>query len=213
MIDYSIQAAKDSGVFDRILVSTDCDEIAALARACGAEVPFVRPAELADDHTPTMPVIRHAIEWCSRQGELFDYACCIYATAPFVDSEDLQKGHRQLISHPQADFVLPVTSFPFPIFRALQIEDGRAKMIWPENENVRSQDLPEAYHDAGMFYWGTAAAWSGKTGIYSSHTIPLVIPRYRVQDIDTPEDWTKAELLFQIGNAAKSRLPREGRPS
>ena len=200
IIDYSIQAAKASGVFDRIIVSTDCEEIAAVARACGAEVPFVRPAELSDDQTPTMPVVAHAIDWLSSQRELFDYACCIYATAPFVDSEDLKRGFAQLTSQPQADFVLPVTSFPFPIFRALQIENERLKMFWPENENVRSQDLPKSYHDAGQFYWGTLTAWTGKTGIYSSHTIPLVIPRYRVQDIDTLEDWARAELLFQISS-------------
>lgn len=201
IIDYSIQAAKASGVFDRIIVSTDCEEIASVARACGAEVPFVRPAELSDDHTPTMPVVAHAIDWLSSQRELFDYACCIYATAPFIDSEDLKRGFLQLTSYPQADFVLPVTSFSFPIFRALQIENDRLKMFWPENENVRSQDLPEGYHDAGQFYWGTLTAWTGKTGIYSSHPIPLVIPRYRVQDIDTLEDWDRAEMLFQIGNA------------
>ena len=202
IIDYSIRAAKDSGVFDQIMVSTDCDEIREIARACGAEVPFMRPADLSDDHTSTIPVIAHAIEWFASQGVSFDSVCCIYATAPFVDASDLRAGLARLSSNPAAEFLLPVTSFTFPIQRALRIEDDRVRMFWPEHENTRSQDLPRGYHDAGQFYWGTAAAWTGNTALYSSHTIPLVIPSERVQDIDTPEDWARAELIFQISQSS-----------
>jgi N-acylneuraminate cytidylyltransferase len=201
IIDYSIRAARQAGVFDRIIVSTNCDEIASVARACGADVPFKRPASLSDDFTPTMPVVAHAIDWFSAQQVEFDYVCCIYATAPFLDSEELKQGFLHLASHPRAEFLLPVTSFAFPIFRALQIENENVSMFWPENEQARSQDLPEAYHDAGQFYWGRSSAWSKAKGIYSAQTIPLVIPPHRVQDIDTPADWTRAEMLFEIMNA------------
>jgi N-acylneuraminate cytidylyltransferase len=197
IIGYSIQAALNSGVFDRVIVSTDCDKIAGVAKQCGAEVPFTRPAELSDDHTPTIPVIDHAVNWYQERGEAVDYACCIYATSPFVQVADLKMGLSKLTEKPGAEFLFPVTTFPFPIFRALEIKSDKIEMIWPANEVARSQDLPEAYHDAGQFYWGTSKAWTQNEGIYSSHALPLKIPRSRVQDIDTPEDWNRAEMMYK----------------
>ena len=197
MIEYSISAAQESKLFDRIVVSTDCERIADIARQCGAEVPFVRPPELSDDRTPTIPVIRHAIQWFNSQGLTPDYVGCIYATAPFLLASDLQVGFKRLSADPTADFLFPVTTFPFSIFRAVTIEDNRVNMIWPEHELTRSQDLPEAFHDAGQFYFGTTAAWQNRNRIFSANSLPLVVPRHRVQDIDTLEDWSRAERMFQ----------------
>lgn len=199
---YSIAAAVDSKLFDRVVVSTDSENIAALARDLGAETPFVRPADLADDHTPTVPVVRHAIEMLESTGPRTSHVCCIYATAPFLRCEDLLIAYQRLCEGSR-DFVFPVTTFAFPIFRALKLsaeeptDDAALAMIWPEHELTRSQDLPEAVHDAGQFYWGTRSAWMAHDRIYSANTAGICIPRYRVQDLDTPEDWTRAELMYQ----------------
>lgn len=163
---------------------------------CGAEVPFKRSQSLSDDHTPTIPVIADAISQLDNQGDQFDFACCIYATAPFVAPNDLQKGFEKISADPAAEFLFPVTTYPFPISRALSVEANRVKMIWPEHELTRSQDLADAYHDAGQFYWGKVDAWLTQTGMYSSESIPLIIPRHRAQDIDTLEDWALAEMMY-----------------
>jgi len=197
MIAWSIETARLSGCFDRILVSTDDEEIAGVARDCGAEVPFMRPPELADDYTGTIPVISHAIQWQARHGEAPRLACCIYATAPFITAADLQSG-LQIIERTQADYVFSVTDYAFPIQRAIRIkENGCVEMFQSEHFNTRSQDLEEAYHDAGQFYWGRTAAWSSAKAIFSANSAPVILPRHRVQDIDTPEDWVRAELMFQ----------------
>jgi len=197
IIEYSIDAARQSSVFDRIIVSTDSEAIADVARKCGAEVPFLRPAELSDDHTPTIPVIRHAVKWLSENDQPVEFACCIYATAPFVQCADLVTGLNELKNAAGSEFAFPVTTFPFPIFRALTITDDQVDMIWPQHELTRSQDLTEAWHDAGQFYWGTAAAWMTANGIFSANCRPIRIPRWRVQDIDTIEDWARAEGMYQ----------------
>ncbi|SMF10719.1 pseudaminic acid cytidylyltransferase [Pseudogulbenkiania subflava] len=201
MIARSIEAARISGCFDCIIVSTDDEEIAAVARAHGADVPFMRPPELSDDHTGTIPVIAHAIKWQQQQGEKPHLICCIYATAPFVAAEDLNRG-LEAIELTQADYAFSVTSYPFPIQRAVRItEAGRVEMFAPENFTTRSQDLEEAYHDAGQFYWGQANAWLSGQPIFSGNTVPVILPRHRVQDIDTPEDWTRAEMMFRVMQA------------
>jgi pseudaminic acid cytidylyltransferase len=197
MIAWSIQAARDSGVFDRIVVSTDDAEIAEVARDYGAEVPFMRPFKLSDDHTGTIPVIAHAIEWHREKKLDPTQVCCIYATAPFVRGEDIRQGGAAL-SQSGADFAFSVTSFAFPIQRAIKLRgDGRIEMFDPAHFQTRSQDLPEAYHDAGQFYWGTKVAWLSGAPIFGSGSVPVILPRYRVQDIDTPEDWEQAEALMQ----------------
>ena len=197
MIAWSIQAAQDAGIFDRIVVSTDDAEIAAVAREYGADVPFLRPAELSDDHTGTIPVVAHAIEWHNRQGIEPTQVCCIYATAPFVQGDDIRQG-AEVLSQSRANFAFSVTSFAFPIQRAIKLrEDGRVDMFDPTHFQTRSQDLPEAYHDAGQFYWGTQSAWLSGAPIFGAGSAPVILPRYRVQDIDTPEDWQQAEALMQ----------------
>ncbi len=198
MISYSIQAAHDSGLFDTIIVSTDDDEIAEVARAHGAETPFVRPAELANDHAGTGAVVVHAIEWFRDQGRAFDATCCIYATAPLIDPERLKEGWQKL-SQPGRRFAFSVTSFPFPIQRALkQTADGSVDMFWPENLTKRSQDLEPAYHDAAQFYWGWNDAWVGGETAFSPISAPVILPRTHVVDIDTPEDWEMAELTYRV---------------
>ncbi len=203
MIAWSIEAAKTSGCFDRVVVSTDDLEIAEVAKNWGAEVPFTRPAELSDDYAGTLPVIRHAVDWLHQNGETVNYACCIYATAPFISPEDLQRGWK-LIQQEAVSYAFSVTSYAFPIQRAIQITtDGRVAMFSPEHFNTRSQDLEEAWHDAGQFYWGAADAWLEERPIFSDGAVPIKLPRHRVQDIDTPEDWTRAELMFKAMQGQK----------
>jgi len=196
MIEWSIDAATKSELFDQIIVSTDDSEIAEIALACGADVPFERPSELSDDYTNTSAVIAHAIEWYQQQGLKPRLACCIYATAPFVSPIDLKRG-LDIISAENSDFAFSVTSFAFPIQRAISLtKEGRVKMFQPECFETRSQDLEEAYHDAGQFYWGKADAWLSGKPIFSLDSSPVILPRHRVQDIDTIEDWLRAEWMF-----------------
>ena len=201
MIAWSIEAALQSGCFDQVIVSTDDQEIAEVARQYGATVPFMRPAELSDDHTGTVPVIQHAIEWVNAQGQSVEQACCLYATAPFVSAEDINRG-LDILNATQSDYAFSVTSYAFPIQRAIRLNDeGRVQMFNPEHFNTRSQDLEEAFHDAGQFYWGTADAWLKGRMIFGAGSVPVPLPRHRVQDIDTPEDWVRAEWLFKAMQA------------
>lgn len=203
MIAWSIAAAQESDCFDHVLVSTDDTEIADIARANGADVPFMRPDALADDHTPTLPVIQHALAEATRLWESPQAACCIYATAPFLRADDLRSG-MQGLANAGDNFVLSVTSFSFPIQRALLRDDaGRLAMMQPEHAGTRSQDLPEAWHDAGQFYWGNASAWQSGRPILFEGAIGIPLPRSRVQDIDTEEDWSFAEMLFEQQKPAK----------
>lgn len=201
MIAWSIEVALESGCFDRVIVSTDDEEIAAVARQHGAETPFMRPPHLSDDYTGTIPVIRHAVEWLAYHGYTVSQACCIYATAPFVSPEDLKRG-QQLLESEACSYAFSVTSYAFPIQRAIRITGGgRVAMFNPEHFQTRSQDLEEAWHDAGQFYWGVAQAWTQERPIFSEDAVPVTLPRHRVQDIDTPEDWIRAEWLFKAMQA------------
>lgn len=196
MIAWAIEAAKSSGIFDHILVSTDDEEIAAVAIHWGAEVPFIRPAALSDDYTGTGAVVKHATEWVLHHLGKVDFICTIYATAPFIKSSDLLQGIAQLQSS-NKQMAFTVTSFPFPIQRAIKIDEkGNISMFQPEHYKTRSQDLEAAYHDAGQFYWARTAAVLNDVSAFSSEAIPLILPRHQVQDIDTPEDWHRAELMF-----------------
>lgn len=198
IISYSIKAAQAADLFDRIIVSTDSEEIAEVAKSYGAEVPFMRPEALSHDHTPTRPVVNHAIEMTERLYGRPEYVCCLYATAPFVQAADLKHGLERLIAE-NCDFAFTVTSFASPIQRALKLTaDGRVAMLYPEYRNKRSQDLEEAYHDAGQFYWGRTQAFLDNVSTFSDAGLPIILPRHRVQDIDTPEDWQRAELLYRL---------------
>lgn len=198
IIAYSIDAARASGLFNRILVSTDDEQVAVVARDCGAEVPFRRPPELSDDRTPTDPVLQHALHWLAAQGTPANYFCCIYATAPFIRPEDLRCGFK-LLRERHATSAFSVTSFPYSVFRSLKItEDGRVAMFWPENFLKRSQDFPEAFHDAGQFYWADTAKYWKEGRLFTVNSVPVILPRHLVQDIDTPEDWERAELMYTV---------------
>lgn len=198
MIVWSIEAARNSGAFDRIIVSTDDAEIMRISIENGAEVPFERPTELSDDNVGTLPVIRHAVQWLNANGCTVSNACCIYATAPFLRKDDLTDAMELLTGNPGTDFAFSVTAFDFPILRAIRLgENNRTSMFWPEHESARSQDLPSAFHDAGQFYWGTASAWLTKEKIFSSVSRAIILPPHLAQDIDTPADWIQAELKFK----------------
>jgi len=200
MIAWSIEAAIKSQCFNRIVVSTDDVEIASVAKRYGAEIPFIRPTELADDYTGTTAVIAHAIGWHHSHGEIAENVCCLYATAPFVLAADLQNG-LDILERSGADYAFSVTSYAFPIQRAIRITDNqRVQMFQPEHFNTRSQDLEEAWHDAGQFYWGKANAWLAHKPIFNKDTAPVLIPRHRVQDIDTVEDWERAQLMYRLIN-------------
>ena len=189
-----------SGLFDRIVVSTDDEEISTIAKIHGAEVPFMRPAELADDHTPTVPVIAHSIEACRRLGWSVSHVCCIYPGVPFIETGDLREA-LALLENANADYCFPVTEFPSAIQRALRrLPDGRIEPFDRRYELTRTQDLEPAYHDAGQFYWGKTGAWLTKNRIHSSG-IGLPIPGWRVVDIDTPADWNRAELIYKAINS------------
>ncbi|WP_130928046.1 pseudaminic acid cytidylyltransferase [Pseudomonas sp. Sample_14] len=193
MIVRSIRTALESGLFGAVVVSTDDEEIADVARANGAEVPFMRPADLADDFTGTAAVIVHALQ----QLPVFDYACCVYATAPLLQARYLRQGLDLLKQHPHKSFAFSVCGFGFPVQRALTLdEEGALTSLYPEFRTTRSQDLPEAFQDAGQFYWGRSEAWLRGETLFSPASLPVILPRHLVQDIDTPEDWKRAEYLY-----------------
>lgn len=197
MISHAIAAAQSAGCFEHIVVSTDDAEIADVARACGAEVPFLRHPTLADDHTGTGAVIIDAIRQLDALGLQADAYCCIYATVPLIRASDLRDAYQRL-QQSDADFAFSAAAFGFPIQRALQLAaNGCATPFWPENMAKRSQDLTPAYQDAGQFYWGRREAWLEGRGVFDGNGLAHLLPRYRVVDIDTEEDWQLAELLYQ----------------
>ncbi len=198
IIAYSILAAKASGCFDKIIVSTDDKEIAEVATKYGAEVPFIRPESLSDDYTGTNDVVKHAIRWYLNKSINIEYACCIYATAPLLQPVYIKEGLNKLKLSGKS-FSFSVTSFPYPIQRAVRIvKDNSIEAIFPEYTNTRSQDLEETYHDAAQFYWGKTSAFLDNEVMFSKKSVPVILPRYLVQDIDTVEDWQYCEALYRV---------------
>lgn len=206
MLAWVIDAAHRSGCFDRVVVSTDDDTIAAVAHDCGAEVPFLRPANLSDDHTGLIAVIRHAVDLLLPDPSPADLVCNLLGTAAFLRPYDLREGLATLQGNKQADFALAVAAFPAPIQRALKLDgEARVSMFDPAQFHCRSQDLEPAFHDAGQFCWGRANAWRQVTNVFTPRCLAVRLPAHRVQDIDTPEDWVRAEWLFRA-------LQAEGEP-
>lgn len=203
MIAWPIAAALGSGLFEQVIVSTDDDEIAAVARDAGAETPFTRPAELSDDHTGTTEVVVHALEWAQEAGLEVEAACCLYATAAFVDARDLAETHRLLAEG--CDFAFPAVRYGHPPQRGFtRGEGGSPELLYPEHQATRTQDLPPVFHDAGQFYWGKREAWLSDLPFFGPRTRFVELPEWRAVDIDRPEDWTMAEKLFAAtreGNA------------
>ena len=197
IITYSIEAALESECFDEVMVSTDDDEIANIARKCGAKVPFLRSAETANDFASTIDVLVEVLSEYQKQAELFEYACCIYPTAPLVTPKRLKFGH-ELLLETGADSALPIVRFSYPIMRGLKVEKGRLSMIWPEFLDSRSQDLMPAYHDSGQFYWIRVARFLETRNIFADYTVPIELSESEVQDIDTEEDWMIAEMKYRM---------------
>jgi pseudaminic acid cytidylyltransferase len=198
IIAWSIEVAIASKCFDKIIVSTDDKKIADLAKSYGVDVPFMRPKTLSDDYTETVPVISHAIKWQIEHHQKPLYVCCIYATAPFIELSDIKNGLKILKSS-GLDYIFSATNFAHPIQRSFKIKkDKRLEMFYSEYLNYRSQDLDEAFHDVGQFYWGSADTWLEKKPIISENSFPILIPRTRAIDIDTIEDWKIAEKMFEV---------------
>lgn len=196
LIAYSIEVALASGVFDKVVVSTDDENIAKVAKEYGAEVPYMRPKELSDDFSGTAEVIEHMVEFLRQKGEEYDYLCTLYATAPLLQKEYLVEGFEKL-KNSNAINAFSATTMPFPIQRTFKIDDdGRCEMFTPQHYYTRSQDLEEAYQDAGQFYWSRLDKKSDEI-MFGNDSIPVILPRHLVQDIDTLEDWTRAELLYE----------------
>jgi len=198
MIVWPINVAKQSKLFEHIIVSTDDEEIAEVAKSCGAEVPFMRLAELSDDYTGTTEVIAHAVSWMQKQQWEPKAICCMYATSVFFTVDDLKKGFDAL-SAGNWSYAFSATDFVYPIFRSFKEHpDGGVEMFFPEHFEKRSQDMPSALHDAAQFYWGKPDAWLNGLKMFERHSVPVKIPHWRVQDIDTEDDWVRAEISFKI---------------
>lgn len=198
ILAWVLEAAREAGCFDALIVSTDDEEIASVAAEHGAEAPFVRPPDLSDDFAGIGPVVAHAADWYAQHRSKPDHVCCLLATAPFLLPSDLTSGLDRLVAG-QKDYAFSVAEFPYPIQRALRIaNNGEVAMFSPEHMTTRSQDLENAYHDAGQFYWGRHEAWIAQKPVFSSASLAIKLPRIRAQDIDTPEDWEISEQLFRV---------------
>ncbi|EOG1393917.1 pseudaminic acid cytidylyltransferase [Vibrio mimicus] len=195
ILAYSIDVALSSGCFDRVIVSTDDQEIAQIASSYGAEVPYIRSPELADDFTGTNAVVADVLR---RLNISSGNACCIYATAPFVTKKVIIEGLEKL-QFCDCEYAVTVTSFPFPIQRATIVNiNEMLELNEPKHRMTRSQDLPEMFHDAGQVYWGKVQAFLQDKPLFSGTTAPVILPRHLVQDIDTIEDWVRAEAMYEV---------------
>lgn len=197
IISYSIKAAIDSGIFEAVMVSTDDNEIVSVAKSFKAEVPFLRSKAAASDGASLNDVIEEVLSEYKKMGKEYDYFSCILATAPFLNKERLKKAH-ELISSKDVDAVIPVVKFSYPIQRALKIDQGMLKMIWPENYFKMSNELEASYHDSGQFYFMKTASFLEQKRLFAKKTLPLVIPESEVQDVDTDEDWKMAEIKYKL---------------
>lgn len=195
IIKYSIDAALNAGCFDEVMVSTDDEEIAEIASDLGAMVPFIRSKENSNDFATTANVITEVLNCYKLQGIEFEYACCIYPTAPFVTANKLKTAYQKLVDS-GAKTLVPVVSFGFPILRSFKIENGLVKMNWPEYMQTRSQDLQPAYHDCGQFYFFNTETFLQTKQLFTDHSVPYEMPESEVQDIDTEEDWRIAEIKY-----------------
>ncbi len=197
IIAYSIETALQSGLFDYVMVSTDDDEIAEVAKQFGAQVPFIRSKQTSDDFTGTADVILEVLNDLQKIGKQFDNACCIYPTAPFISKQTLSESFQLLIDKP-FDSVFPVCPFSYPIQRALEINDSKTTMVNPENSNKRSQDLQARYHDAGQFYWMNVQAFLKEKKVFTQNSGSIILTELQVQDIDDETDWKLAELKHEL---------------
>lgn len=197
IICYSIEAALSAGIFDEVMVSTDDEEIAEIARKAGANVPFMRSEATANDFATTDDVLMEVLEEYEKRGKMFDYMACIYPTAPFVTAQKLQEA-VQILKDNHAAGVMPVVSFSFPPQRGMAIRNGRLEYCYPENASVRSQDLETIYHDCGQFYIYDVEKYRACRGDLPEGYFPIEVPELEVQDIDNMSDWKLAEIKYQM---------------
>lgn len=198
IIAYSIRAALESGIFDEVMVSTDDEEIAETARQYGANVPFLRSKETANDFATTADVINEVLDSYEKLGEKFDKVCCLYATAPFVTSERLKEAAK-VLDNESSDSVFTCVPFSYPVLRGLIVDGhGRVSMKWPEYKDSRSQDLQQFYHDAGQFYFASVQSFRMNNSFWGENTAPIILSELEVQDLDTPTDWAIAEMKYQL---------------
>lgn len=197
IIAYSIEAALKSELFDEVMVSTDDEEISEIAKKYGAKVPFMRSAETANDFAILKDVLNEVLSEYKKNGKSFDEICCILPTAPLVDSNDIIKSH-EILEKNHCISVIPVVKYSYTIFRSLKIENGKLAMNWPENYPKRSQDLPDAYHDAGLFYWYDKRYFEEKVAGFGENAHPFILDEEKVQDIDTLDDWKIAEIKYKL---------------
>lgn len=196
---YSIEAALGSGVFDEVMVSTDDEEFAFIAKQIGASVPFMRSDATANDYATTVDVLLEVVDMYRKQGEVFDNVCCLYSTAPFVTPERLKEAYNKLSEN--IDGCFTVVEYSYPIQRSLRInESGLIEMRYPEHLKSRTQDLEKTYHDAGQFYFMKTAAMEQEKTVWLRRTEPLVLSELEVQDLDTLTDWQLAEMKFELIN-------------
>ncbi len=196
IIAYSIEAAMKSGLFDEVMVSTDDEEFAAVARSYGAKVPFMRSKETANDYATTVDVILEVLKGYEKLGLTFDYICCLYSTAPFVTSQKLQSAYHDMIDG-GFDSTYTIVEFSYPIQRSLKIEDGKVSMRWPEYMRSRSQDLEKSYHDAGQFYITEVHKFVERKALKGNNTLGFILSELEVQDLDTTTDWALAEIKYE----------------
>ena len=202
IIAYSIEAALQSGLFDEVMVSTDDKNIAEIALKYGAKVPFYRSSKTANDFATLADVVAEVIAQYQKNNQEFEHICCLLATAPFIQTEDLKKSYQKMKKN-NFDGIFPVVRYSFPIQRALQFNHEKIQMIWPENKNKRSQDLEPSFHDAGLFYWIKTKVFLQKKTMWTDQTSAIEIPETKAQDIDTEEDWKIAELKYKLRHESK----------
>lgn len=203
IIQYSIEAAVGSGVFDEVMVSTDSEEVRRVAERCGGKVPFMRSARTAGDMAATHEVVLEVLEEYQKRGQEYEYACCIYPTAPFLTADKLKEG-KEALERTGADGAIPVTAFSFPPQRCFVVRDGKVRYRWPENRLARSQDLEKWYHDCGQYCFVRVRPFLQSKNMVMENTVPVIMDGTEVQDIDNEEDWRLAELKY--------RLMQEGYP-
>jgi N-acylneuraminate cytidylyltransferase len=199
ILKYSIDSALNSGCFSQVMVSTDSDEIAKVAKSLGAKVPFLRSNKTADDYATMADVALEVIAEFEKLGETFDHFCCLLPTAPFITADRIKESY-ELLTKSQAKAVVPVVRFSHPIHRALKINSNGLKMLWPENYSKRSQDFEPTFHDSGQFYWLEVESFLNHKSFFPEGALPLELLEHEVHDIDTEDDWKIAELKYQILN-------------
>ena len=195
MIYWAIKLAKESKCFDKVIVSTDCNNIAKIAIDCGAEVPFIRPKKISDDYTPSNIVIAHALNEIKKKQIIPEYTCCIYPCCPLIEPKDIRKAYK-LLKKSNVDFVIPLAKYSQPIQRSIELnKNNKISFVEKKHLFTRSQDLSNRYYDAGQFYIGKSKMWIKNKNIFFNSK-GLVLPEWKAIDIDNKIDLERAKSIF-----------------